>query len=179
MSKNITLTTPSLDGLDDMHEYSVMPEFFRHLEYPAFKTKSQTKKYLENMILLNKTKQSNYWFITLTKNKKTIGTCGFRNIDERRLSAEFGYGISPLFQGRGYFFNAASLALDYAAECLSLRRIWSITAMTNSPSVRGLNSLGFEQEGVLKDFYRRHNGQFFDAVLYSKLLKNGLSSFGS
>ena len=43
----IELIPIDIKGLDDFHEYSIMPEFFEYLEYKPFKSKDDTEVYLK------------------------------------------------------------------------------------------------------------------------------------
>ena len=46
------------------------------------------------------------------------------------------------------------------------------TFESNQASIKGLEKVGFKLEGVMKDYYRKNDGQWFDAVLMAKLSKN-------
>ena len=46
------------------------------------------------------------------------------------------------------------------------------TFESNQASIKGLEKVGFKTEGVMMDYYKKHNGQWFNAVLMAKLSKN-------
>ena len=46
----IFFTSLNEDGLDDMYEYSVMPEFYKYLEFPPHRKKEDTRNYIKKLI---------------------------------------------------------------------------------------------------------------------------------
>ena len=53
-NKKIVLVPISMKYLDDIHEYSSNPIFFKYFEYNLFKTKNETRKYLKKIIVISK-----------------------------------------------------------------------------------------------------------------------------
>ena len=166
---HVLLTPISIDGLRDFHEYSILPELYEYLEFPAFKTLEDSQHYLEKLIHRSSFPEAQYWFIRLPDSYKVVGTICLHSLDVSRASVEIGYGLSPAYWGRGIFRSAAELVIHYAFNKLSLRRIVARTSIHNSASMRGLEKLGFKTEGVMRDYYRNVAGEWFDAVLLSKL----------
>ena len=68
---------------------------------------------------------------------ETIGRSG-------RYSAEFGlfYAISPAHQRQGYASEAAGALVDYAFQCLNLKRIVATTNHDNNASIGVMRKLG-------------------------------------
>ena len=174
--KFIDLTTDRLEliqlnmnGLNDMHEYSVKDEFYRFLEFEPFKNIEETRSYLKKLIKRSDSKSGYYWFIKSKKDKKIIGTFGVLNIDENKKSAEIGYGISPNYWGEGYFSEILKVVLDHLIHNLKFHRIWAKTQSNNMASIKGLQKIGFKKEGVLRDFYFCSKGKRHDAAFLSIL----------
>lgn len=165
----IVLQPVSLDGLDDFHEYSICNEFYDYLEYPAFKGISESKNYLKKLINRSESSEQQFWFIEEIESKKVIGSFCIHSLNEYRRSVEIGYGLSPHYWGKGYFQEAANICIDYIFNSLFLHRVVAITAESNKASIKGLEKIGFKVEGVMKDYYRKHDGQWFDSVLMAKL----------
>ena len=165
----VSLTPVSIDGLQDFHEYSILPEFYEHLEFPSFETLEESQHYLEKLIYRSSVPEAQYWFIRLPDINKVVGTICLHSLDVSRASVEIGYGLSPAYWGRGIFRSAAELVIDYAFNKLCVRRIVARTSVHNLASLRGLERLGFKTEGVMRDYYRSVAGEWFDAVLLSKL----------
>ena len=92
--------------------------------------------------------------------------------DRYRSSVEIGYALSPHYWGKGYFLDSISSILDYIFNNLCLHRVVARTSKLNKSSIVGLERSGFKVEGVMKDYYKKHDGNWFDAVLMAKINKN-------
>lgn len=170
----VDLLAVSENGLANMHEYSVKPEFYRYFEYGPFKTVQDTKRYLKKLIELSNSKSGHYWFIKLKAEDKIIGTLGIINIDLRRYSGELGFGLSPDYWGCGYFHESLLMALRYLFVEINIHRISAKTQSNNMPSIKALKRAGFKKEGVMRDFYLSSNGKRYDAILLS-IIRNEFS----
>lgn len=168
----VVLRPVSLTGLDDFHEYSMCKEFYDYLEFPEFKSILESEKYLKKLINRSESRKQQFWFIEEIKSKKVIGSFGVHSLDEYRGSVEIGYGLSTYYWGKGYFQEAANIILDYIFNNLFLHRVVARTSKSNQASVKALERIGFKLEGVMRDYYKKHDGQWFDAVLMAKLNKN-------
>lgn len=165
----IDLVKLNAGGLRQMHEYSVQKKFYQYLEYQPHKTLKDTRVYLRKLLSISNGRTGHYWFIRLKENRKIIGTFGVVNVDERRKSAEIGYGISPEYWGDGFFREALHLVLKHLFMDLRLHRISAKSQANNLSSIRGLQKAGFKKEGVHRDFYLSQSGKRYDAVLLSQL----------
>ena len=168
-SPRLTLRPISLDGLDDFHEYSMDEEFYEYLEFPAFKNITESKEYLLKLINRSASPSQQYWFIQENLSQKVIGSFGVHSLDQSRRSIEIGYGLSSRYWSKGYFKEATNIVLDYLFIDLSLQRVVARTFETNQASIKGLERLGFQVEGIMRDYYRKHNDQWFNAILMAKL----------
>jgi len=168
-NEEMELIPIDMSGLDDFDEYSQMPEFYKTFEYEPFKTKEETKKYLEKMISSVENGEMFYWFIKIKKIEKIIGTFGLRNFNQTRKSVEISYGISPKFWNKGYFKKSLKLVINYLFKEKKIHRIVSLTRLDNLPSVKGLQSLGFSQEGILRDYLLLPSNKWCDCGIFSIL----------
>ena len=165
----VSLDPITLADLEDFHLYSIRPELYEHLEFSPFETLDESRQYLEKLMQRSDSPEAQYWFIRLSDNHRVVGTICLHSLDARRASVEIGYGVSPQYWGMGIFSAAASKIVDYAFNELSLRRIVARTSVHNLASLKGLEKLGFKSEGVMRDYYRSATGEWFDAVLLSRL----------
>ena len=154
------------DGLADMHEYSIMPEFYEYLSYEPFETIEETSSYIDKLINRSNSETGHYWYIRL-KSKKIIGTFCLINIDLKSMSSEIGYGISPDYWGMGYFKESLLMVLNYLFLKLNFNRVWAKTESNNSSSINGLVKCGFKIDEVKNDFYISSNHQYRDATFLS------------
>ena len=161
----------SNDLFEPFHNYSLQKEIYTHLEFSPFKNRKDTKRYLEKLINRVNTGKADYRFLILKGSYDLIGLFGFHSFDNYRLSIEFGYGISPLMQRKGYFKEVSNHMICYLFNNLNIHRIYAYTSIQNKSSLKGLVSIGFEKKGVLKDFYLK-DGKYFDAAIFTLLNKN-------
>lgn len=94
-----------------------------------------------------------------------IGVCGLTDIDWVNRRAEFSLYVRPGNQGQGYGKQGLQMLLNYGFDVLNLNRIWGETFEDN-PALKLFESLGFEEEGIRKEFYYR-DGKYIDCHLVS------------
>ena len=69
---------------------------------------------------------------------------------DRSHSAEIGYWLGKPFWGRGIMTGALQAATAYAFETLGLARIEARVQPSNGASIRVLEKLGYQREGLLR-----------------------------
>ncbi|WP_340102132.1 GNAT family protein [Salinibaculum salinum] len=79
--------------------------------------------------------------------------------------AEVGYWITAGERGEGYATEAVTLLTEYATAERRLRRLLARVFEGNDASKRVLETVGFKQEGTLREHYYV-DGEFLDATLY-------------
>ena len=110
----------------------------------------------------------NRWVIVRLADQQPIGTCGFHKWDRRNQRAEIGYDLGAPFWGQGYMTEALRAVLELGFTQLGLHRIEALVAVENTRSCRLLQTLGFQQEGRLRDYYCL-NGMFYDHYHFALL----------
>jgi RimJ/RimL family protein N-acetyltransferase len=80
---------------------------------------------------------------------------------------ELGYWMRTSLCGRGYMTEAATALRDFALEKLSARRIELRIDEKNGRSRRLAERLGFEMEGVLRNFEHFPSGSVRNICVYS------------
>ena len=85
----------------------------------------------------------NRWMIVLKSTQEMIGTCLlFFNDDEDHW--DISYNLGTAFWGKGYMTEAMQAVMQYAAEEIQVREIWTSYAAVNHASGRVLEKLGFQ-----------------------------------
>jgi RimJ/RimL family protein N-acetyltransferase len=85
--------------------------------------------------------------------------------DRRSGVSAFGIGIyDPTFLGQGYGREAIGLMLDWAFQIQNYQKIWLDTWATNQRAIRCYHSLGFVEEGRLRDRVRLPCGDYVDDI---------------
>ena len=97
-----------------------------------------------------------------------IGTCGFHNLNKSCRRGELGYELDYEFWGRGYMAKALRPVLNYAFGSMKFERIEAFINVDNERSAGLLTKLGFEREGILRDYARTPQG-LIDQLCFSLL----------
>jgi len=113
-------------------------------------------------------KSYNRWVITLKADKTPIGTCGFHKWDERNHHAEIGYDLGTAYWHNGYMIEALQSVLHHGFETMRLNRIEAIVYPENTASLRVLERLNFQKEGLLRQSFQQGN-RYYDHWLLSLL----------
>ena len=89
-------------------------------------------------------------------------------IDRVNLTGALGYAVARPLRGRGIASEAARAVVDYGFTVFGLAKVWARADPRNGASVRVLEKLGMQREGLL----RRHvmaGGERADRVYYGIL----------
>ena len=113
----------------------------------------------------------NRWVLERLSDGMPIGTCGLHRWVQRDRCCEVGYDLSPRAQGQGYMTEALRAVLDFGFATLDLNRIEAIVHVNNAASLRLLDRLHFQREGVLRDLHLR-DGVFHDHAVLSLLARD-------
>ncbi|MCD4705416.1 GNAT family N-acetyltransferase [bacterium] len=100
-----------------------------------------------------------------------IGHVGLYNIDHRAQNAEFAIMIGDnSYIGKGIGSKVSKLMLKIGFEELNLHRIYLSVIDSNILAIKLYNSIGFKQEGVLRDAQFKNN-QYLNLIIMS-ILRN-------
>jgi len=80
-----------------------------------------------------------------------IGTCGLFRWNRGWRVCLTGYELARASQGRGFMREALRAAYAWGFDAMSLDRIEAQVHPANTPSLALLNSLGFVEEGLLRE----------------------------
>tara|TARA_B100000586_G_C20078529_1_gene414248 strand:- start:48 stop:611 length:564 start_codon:yes stop_codon:yes gene_type:complete len=161
----------SLSRLDDIHDYSTEEIFYKHLEFPVFQKKDETKNYLLKTLKRHSSDSAFYWFIILKETNKAIGIFGVHDIDWRKLHCEISYGISPKYWKKKIFSEIVHGFLSFIFSH-NFYRVCAVTSASNIASIYSLKKMGFLIEATFKDYYLSYKNFRYDAC-YLALLKSG------
>ena len=104
-------------------------------------------------------------FFTICDNAKAIGFMGLSNISKENKSADLFIAIGEDdYRGKGIGKIAMQWLLDYGFKKLKLYKIRLGVFKDNIPAVRLYRSVGFIEEGDLKDEFF-HQGSYYDFLL--------------
>ena len=140
----------------------------RHYDLETFTSFEQSEKLIGHFQTRYDQREGIRWAITQRTNGDMIGTCGFNGFNRQASSAVIGYDLMRSSWGRGLTVQAVAGMLEFGFRRLELHRIEALVIPENTASIRVLEKLGFEREGVLRDhgFWK---GQHWDVVSFSRL----------
>jgi ribosomal-protein-alanine N-acetyltransferase len=111
------------------------------------------------------------WGITLKGSSTLIGVCGYNYWIRRDYRGSIGYDLARAYWGRGIMSEAVSAIVHFGFTRMGLNRIEADADARNPASMRVLEKIGFQREGLQHEqFY--DNGQFYDLVLFSLLKRD-------
>lgn len=111
------------------------------------------------------------WAITDKATGRLMGTCGYHNHNIMARRAEIGYELGKAFWGQGYAKEAIEAIMAWGFDQLNLHRIEALTYPENKPSQQVLETLGFQQEGLLRG-YAYFRNIYQDLILFSCINEN-------
>lgn len=97
-----------------------------------------------------------------------IGTVCLYDISKTYSRADIGYKFNSCFHHKGYAAEAVEKLIDIAFTEIKLHRLCARVVADNTPSIRLLKGLGFEQEGICRD-YMCFKGVWTDHLQFSLL----------
>lgn len=134
----------------------------------AYADIEQAQALIESMTMLFEEEQELRWGITLKSDETVIGMCGFNYWNRIDKRASIGFDLNRKFWRRGIMREALHAMLDFGFEQMELNRIEADASSINIASVKLLQSLNFQQEGVQRQQYFE-NEQYYDLSLFSLL----------
>jgi len=109
-----------------------------------------------------------FWFTLIMVDGEVAGMIDVHSIDEEYHRGEIGYWLSSRFQGQGAVTESLAAVEEIAFDELGIHRLELLAMATNTKSRAVAERRFFHQDAVLTD-YLVNNGEYVDAVLYSKI----------
>jgi [ribosomal protein S5]-alanine N-acetyltransferase len=101
---------------------------------------------------------------------KIIGTVGCFWVSQSNDSMELAYAIGEKHWGKGIIKEASAKLLSYVFANFSVERIQCRCKAENEASLRVMEKLGFNKEGVLRNEVK-HRGRYWD-MIYTSILRS-------
>ena len=128
------------------------------VDRPNAKTIDDAKNFIKKIIVEND--GLFYWAIALKNTNTLIGTICLWNISVENNTAEIGYELNPVFQGKGIMQEAVSVVIKFAFEDLKLKAITAFPNIHNEKSIQLLTrnnfildiDLKYQNEEVLDEY---------------------------
>ena len=127
------------------------------------------------------------WGVAELETDQIIGTVTLFNFNLDNKRAEIGYGLDYNYWRKGYVTEALDALLSYAFDVLQLHRLEADVDPRNVGSIRTLEKMGFQREGLMRERWqvnghsrREPLGTDLSASSYFShyQLRSGLNEFG-
>lgn len=130
------------------------PEVTRYNAIAQLNHISDAETLIESFQEQYRTRTAIWWGVTLKDKGTVIGTCGFHNWTRTGLyahSANIGYGMARVYWRHGYTTEALRALISFGFSTMQLNRVQADIMTDNLPSIRLLEKLGFQAEGLLRE----------------------------
>ncbi len=155
--KPITLSTKRLilrraidiDSENLFRNYTMDPECSLFLTRRPHAHVNETATFLNKWCDISWEKECNEfaWVISLAENNEAIGVF-LVSIDGHKAQIHFGVGRN--FWRQGYTTESGYTVVQWLLTQLRLQRIWTVCDLHNYGSIKVLENLGFQNEGILR-----------------------------
>ena len=109
-----------------------------------------------------------------TRSRETGAVIGSAEVyvdSVRHHRGEIGYILRRDVWGRGLATEVATLLLRFGFDDLRLHRLWASCDPANTASIRVLEKIGMQHEGVLRHQYLASDGSWRDAAIYAAIAR--------
>ena len=150
-TERLTLRGMRVSDAPDMFEYACRPSVTEYLTWEPHASVEETRQYLTYVGQRYRTGDFYDWSVVDKASGRMIGTCGFTSFNCPADSAEIGYVLSPVYQGRGLGTEAVRRVLRFGFEELNLHRIEAHFIEGNAASRRLMERVGMTFEGFARE----------------------------
>ena len=116
-----------------------------------------------------KTQETICWGITLREENRVVGLCSFHNISAHQRAVALGYDLTRTHWRRGIATEAVGATIRFGFTQMNLHRIEVSTCMDDLPSVRLVERLGFQREGIRREATLEDDGLFHGIGIFGLL----------
>lgn len=169
-TERLLLREISKDDADGIFSCFSSENVTRYYGQETLESIEQAQAFVDFFAKSYKEKRGIRWGIEIKGKQGIIGTIGFNAWSIKHKRADIGYEIHPDHWRKGYTLEAVSKVIQYGFDEFGLTRIGAVVFMDNDASNKLLKKVGFQKEGILRD-YMYQNGKAHDTYVYS-ILKN-------
>lgn len=161
-TRRLVLRAMRLEDAGDFHAIYSDPETMKYWsDKPAIDIEESEQRVREDVEAMARGKML-FWSVCF--GEEVIGKCVLFQFSMRNKRAELGYVMRRSFWGQGLMTEALAEVIRHAFEDLDLHRLEADTDPKNLASLRLLDKLGFEKEGLFRDRWFVYD-QWQDSVM--------------
>ncbi len=123
----------------------------RYWSTPAMKERAEAEAYVARIHEGFGGKSLFQWGVERKDDGRVMGTCTLFHIDAVNMRAELGYCLGSAYWSQGYMREALAALIGFSFGTLRLRRLEADVDPRNENSLRILDKLGFQREGLLRE----------------------------
>lgn len=167
-TQRLQLRPPVMEDAELIFQrYAQDREVTRYLTWRPHVSIQETEDYLQRCLSDWKSEAQFSWVILLKETQLLIGMVGVRFNN----GAVIGYVLAKKHWGQRYMSEAVQVLVDWALTQESIYRVWSVCDVENRASVRVLEKVGMNCEGVLRKWFMHPNvsDQPRDCYMYAKI----------
>jgi [ribosomal protein S5]-alanine N-acetyltransferase len=172
-TERLILRQPNLDDSADVLDLYSRPEVTRQSEVVTLACLEQARGVVQMFESELEKDLGVRWAISERESRRIIGMCGvgwYRHNGSALLS----YDLNPRYWHRGLMSEALRAVVAHVFGSTGTNRMTATTLVDNDASIRLLARLGFQEEGILRD-WAFWKGQFRNLRCFS-LLRGDLSA---
>ena len=111
------------------------------------------------------------WGITQKGADQVIGTCGYYGFHRWHARGSLGYELARTYWRQGIMTEALATIIDFGFREVGQNRIQALVMPGNVASVKFLEKLGFQREGVLRQYENWGEKGRVDLLMFALLRK--------
>jgi ribosomal-protein-alanine N-acetyltransferase len=151
-------------------------EVTEYYDDDVFTDVSQAREQIETWAVMYERRRSVRWGIVHREKDVLIGTCGFYGFHTLHKRAGIGYELARPFWRQGIMTEALAAILAFGFTQVGLNRVEAVVMPENEASLRLLSGLGFQKEGVLRQYENWGEAKGLVDVLMFSLLRENYSA---
>ncbi len=144
-------------------------EVARFYDDEAFAEISQAREQIEAWASGFEQRRSIRWGIAHKELDTIIGTCGYYGLHRWHRRAAIGYELARPYWRQGIMTEALDAIIGFGFSECGFNRVQALVMPGNEASEGLLEKLGFEKEGVLREYENWGNKGYVDLSIFSLL----------
>jgi [ribosomal protein S5]-alanine N-acetyltransferase len=144
-TERLTLRHLAIDDDQEIFALRSDIEINKYLGRQASKTIEDARDFINKINDNIKKNDSIYWAITLTGNRKLVGTICLFDLSDENNRCEIGYELLTNFQGQAIMKEAIEKVIEYGFQTMQLQTIDAYTHKDNQSSTKLLEKVKFKK----------------------------------
>ena len=174
------LTLRKMDRSDAgaLYDYYSDADVTRYMDWDGPASALHAEEMIVSWNGLYENRQLLPWGVTLNNQSKLIGTVMYMPIrgsfEHKPLyPVTVAYDLSKTHWNKGIMSEALQAVIDFGSETVGAHRVQAEVAPRNKASLKMLEKLGFQQEGILHQYLMHEATKMFFDVVMLALIQNG------